>query len=105
MLLQVGDHVLERGRAIEKDGGAASQCLVEMQTDDIIGPTEQPAYGAIDIGNAPSRIVKDYSVGNGAHDIFSLARLPPGVSCVAIDAQEETRILDSQPDLLRELLQ
>src|SRR5579859_5535068 len=76
-----------------------------MQPDHIVGPAEQAAYDAVDVGHAPARIVEDDAIRNGAHDVFSLAGLSSGVARVSINGQEKTRILNSQPDLLRKLFQ
>jgi len=61
-------------------------------------PTDLPRYRhAREIAGALARQL--------VREAFTLACLPPGVSRMAIDAQEEARILDSQSDLLRELFQ
>src|SRR5579863_572772 len=54
MLFQVGYGILDRWRTIKIDGGAACQGFADVQADYIVRPTEQLAYGAIHIGNAPA---------------------------------------------------
>src|SRR5579864_3126585 len=53
----------------------------------------------------PARVVDDDAIGDGLHDVLALAHLPPRVLGEQLVAVEETRVLNSQPDLQRELLQ
>ena len=96
---------MDGGRSLGIDSGAARQGLSDVQANHFVCPSQQLAYRAVEICNAPARIVDNHPVGNSLHHVFALAHLPSRVLGKPIDLQKEARILYRQPDLLRKLLQ